>query len=101
MKKKVEKKVKDNNIVGNLVKSSMETHIKKESGTIIAKNVKTNLGGVMKNKATDTSYKLIKEKIQKDTKQGLTDYAAQKSMDVFDLITKAKTEEMKKKIENL
>ncbi|MDI6729998.1 MAG: hypothetical protein QMD06_00430 [Candidatus Altarchaeum sp.] len=101
IKKKVEKKVKYNNIAGNLIKSNLETNIKKESGNIITKNLKTNLSEVMKDKATDMSYKLIKEKIQKNTKEGLAEYVIQKSKDVFDSITKVKKEEMKRKIDGL
>ncbi|NCN65342.1 MAG: hypothetical protein GW779_00045 [Candidatus Altiarchaeum hamiconexum] len=101
MKKKVEKRTKDSNVIGNLVKSGLETSVQKQSKEVIGKNLKINLAEVMKNKATETSYEIVKKKITGNIKQELAKYADQKSKDVFDLTTKDKKKKMKKMADRL
>jgi len=101
IKKKFRRKVEEKNIAGDFVKSKLEEGIENISETIISENLKANLGKVIKNKATDASYKLIKEKIKKNVKQELAEYASQKAKDVFESITTAKKEEIKKRVDEL
>lgn len=84
-----------------LVKSRLKVNIRKDIEEIVAKIVKMNVNKVAKAKARNASYEVIKEKVRKDIKKGLAEYAVQRSKEAFDSITKAKIEEMKKKIEEL
>ncbi len=101
IKKKVEKRTKAHNVIGNLIKSNLENSVRKQSEDVVGKNLKINLAEVMKNKATETSYEILKKKITGDIKRELANYADQKSKDVFDLTTKDKKKKMKKLADKL